>query len=77
MIFIIKREPAPAKTDGVWKGTVRFIILPLVFLMCKYIYTVIIACDKRGVFVKNTMFIFRYFSNDVLLFVSTRVCMYI
>ena len=34
----------------------------------------IIACDKRGFFVINTMFIFRYFSNDVLLVsVSTRV----
>ena len=34
----------------------------------------IIACDKRGFFVIKTMFIFRYFSNDVLLVsVSTRV----
>ena len=34
----------------------------------------VIACDKRGFFVINTMFIFRYFSNDVLLVsVSTRV----
>ena len=33
----------------------------------------IIACDKRGFFVINTMFIFRYFSNDVLL-VSVSTC---
>lgn len=49
-------------------------ILPLVFLMWKYMY-VTIACvvTREDFFVINTMFIFRYFSNDALLLVSTRV----
>ena len=68
--YIEVPQPASVKRDGVWKLKFNFAAC---FPYAEVHIYVIIACDKRGFFVINTMFIFRYFSNDVLLFVSTSV----
>ena len=68
--YIEVPQPAPVKRDGVWKLKFNFATC---FPYAEVHIYVIIACDKRGFFVINTKFIFRYFSNDTLPFVSTSV----
>ena len=69
--YIEVPQPSPVKREGVWKVGFNFAAC---FPYVEVYICAIIACNKRGFFVINTMFIFRYFSNDVLLVsVSARV----